>query len=189
MYICNIYIYIHSIYTHTYIIYWFSKAQGFHPLQGVTRGKPVPLDQLQPSALDRPFLAHNFVTFSIYIYVHIPSNLYEQLSLSIFGFYAQETFLGCIFGFLFLMGCSNPLTAPGSHILRQGVMVGYPNLATHTTIFAIKFGCAHKILVFVQHYKKRTITIFRPNTASRRDTTHTVRTSPTNTRFRKTIDL
>ena len=24
-------------------------------------------------------------------------------------------------------------------ILRQGVMVGYPNLATHTTIFAIKF--------------------------------------------------
>jgi hypothetical protein len=95
VYIYNIiYIYTHIVSIHIHItIYWFSKAQGFHPLQSVTRGKPVPLDQLQPSALDRPFLAQNFVTFSIYIYVHIPRNLYEQLSLSIFGFYAQETFL------------------------------------------------------------------------------------------------
>ena len=46
-------------------IYRFSKAQGF-PFRVWPQGKPVPLDQLQPSALDRPFLAQTSVTLGIY---------------------------------------------------------------------------------------------------------------------------
>ena len=46
-------------------IYRFPKAQGF-PFRVWPQGKPVPLDQLQPSALDRPFLAQTSVTLGIY---------------------------------------------------------------------------------------------------------------------------
>ena len=60
---------------------------------------------------------------------------------------------------------------------RLGVMIGYPSLATNTPIFATKYGCTHKIVVFFQHHvEKKTATIFQhtaPNTASRWDT-HTV---------------
>ena len=38
---------------------------------------------------------------------------------------------------------------------RLGVMIGYPNLATNTPIFATKYGCTHKIVVFFQHHVEK----------------------------------
>ena len=61
-----------------------------------------------------------YIYIYLFIYLFIPGKPYGQFFWSIMGFTRNGRFLfNCVFWFLIVKGCSNPLTTPGSDILRQ----------------------------------------------------------------------
>ena len=109
------------------------------------------------------------VLLSLYIYIYLET--VSTFFLSIMGFTRNGRFFwfNCVFWFLIVKGCSNPLTThrvrTSSDSLQKrnfspkwsklGVVIGYPNLATNAAIFPTKFGCTHKIPVFFQHHVEK----------------------------------
>jgi hypothetical protein len=84
------------------------------------------------------------------------SNPYRTFFLSIMGF----TRIGLLFVQLRILvfdseGLLRSFDNPRFRHPPTGVIIGYPNLATHTAIFANKFGCTHEILVVFQHHVEK----------------------------------